>query len=67
MQWGYSNIDGQTLTFTFPIAFSLLLSIACSNGRTSGQLNPDNNPYNITNTNFVVFTKGSFYYLALGK
>ena len=65
-QWGSSNVDGQTLTITFPITFTLLLSIACSNGRSSGQLNPDNNPYNLTESNFVVFTKGSFYYIALG-
>jgi hypothetical protein len=65
-QWGFSNVDGQTITFSFPVAFSLLLSIACSNGRNSGQLNPDNNPYNLTNNGFVVFTKGSFRYIAIG-
>ena len=67
LQWGSSDVDGQTLTFTFPLAFSVLLAIAVSNGRSSGQLNPDNNPYNLSNTSFTVFTKGSFRYICVGK
>lgn len=65
-QWGASDVDGQTLTISFPLAFSKLLAIAVSNGRQSGQLNPDNNPYDMTNTNFVVFTKGAFRYICVG-
>ena len=61
-QWGVK-------TTSFPIAFSSVYSIACSNGQRDNTDNPSWRcfPYDITNTGFGIYIQKDFRWIAVGR